>query len=111
MEKHRALCGTQGTASFRQTGLDRDDIMRLPIQTGDAPTRVFLLKAAELEQLASVSNGMISDRGVKNPAKPLAHYLSHRTGLVRLRADYQDPGQAERGIRALLASQQVRPKG
>ena len=110
MEKYRALCGTQGTAKLHQTGLDPDDIVRLPHEAANAPTRVFLLKADELEQLASVSNGMILDRGVKNPAKPLAHYLSRKTGLVRLRADYQDPGQAERGIRALLAAPQGRPQ-
>ncbi len=111
MEKYRALCGTQGTANLHQTGLDSDDIMRLPNHAANAPARVFLLKADELAQLAGVSNGMILDRGVKNPAKPLAYYLARKTGLVRLRADYRDPGQAERGIRALLASQQVRPKG
>jgi transcriptional regulator of acetoin/glycerol metabolism len=111
MEEYRALCGIHGTASLHQTGLDSDDVKRLPIQAANALTRVFLLKADELMHLADVSPGIIVDRGVKNAAKPLTHYFSGKTGLVRLRADYQDPGQAERGIRALLKSTQVSRKG
>jgi hypothetical protein len=111
MEKYRALCGTHGEANLRPTALDSDDVKRLPIQAVNASTRVFLLKADELVRLANVSTGMIKDRGVKNSAKPLAHYFSGKTGLVRLRADYQDPGQTERGIRALLKSTQVPRNG
>jgi transcriptional regulator of acetoin/glycerol metabolism len=111
MEKHQALCAVLGTANLQQTGLDSDDIKRLTIQAATTPTRVFLLKANELAQLASVSTGIIKDRGVKNAAKELAYYFSGKTGLVRLRADYHDPGQAERGIRALLESPQVSRKG
>jgi hypothetical protein len=110
MEKLRALRGTQGAANLRPTGLDPDDVKRLSIQAVNAATRVFLLKADELVQLANDS-GAIKDRGAKNPATPLAHYFSGKTRLVRLRADYRDPGQAERGIRALLESTRVSRKG
>jgi transcriptional regulator of acetoin/glycerol metabolism len=111
MEKHQALCAALGAPDLQQTGLDADAIKRLTIQTAAAPTRVFLLKADELTQLANASTGMITDRGVKNAAKELAYYFSNRTGLVRLLADYHDPGQAERGVRALLQSTQVSRKG
>ena len=104
MEKYRALCGAQGASFLHQTSLDSDDVQRLPSQAANAATRVFLLKADELEKLANASKDMIRDRGSKNPAKPLAHYLPGKAGLVRLRANYEDPGQTERGVRALLKS-------
>lgn len=45
----------------------------------------------------------IGDRGRKNQAKPLAHYVGMRRGPVLVRAPYKDPSQAMRGARALLA--------
>lgn len=111
MEKYRALCCTYGPADFRQTDLDPEGVKRLAIQAVNAPTCLFLLQADELERLAEASSGLITDRGVKNAAKPLAFYFAGRSGLVRLRANYHDPGQAGRGLRALLASTQLPATG
>jgi transcriptional regulator of acetoin/glycerol metabolism len=108
MEKYRALCGITGSGRLHPSSLDGDEVLQLPGLREKRGARVFVLKTNDLALLAAdAPQSGIIDRGIKHPAKPLAHYLSARTGLVRLRADYQDPGQAERGIRALLTSTQT----
>jgi transcriptional regulator with GAF, ATPase, and Fis domain len=111
MDKFRALKGDLGAATFRRCSLTSDEIMSIRNRAASGITCAFLFKVGELEALAAASNGMIVDRGQKLAAKPLAYYLARRTGLVRIRANYRDPGQAERGIRALLSSPAVQPKG
>jgi transcriptional regulator with AAA-type ATPase domain len=111
LEKYRAILFVHGGTALGQSDLSADDILQLRGQTTYTPTRVFLLKVGELELLASACSGAIYDRGRKSIAKPLAYYLGRRTGLVRIRADYQNPGQAERGIHALMKSTGIRPKG
>jgi transcriptional regulator with GAF, ATPase, and Fis domain len=54
--------------------------------------------------ISHVPTNRIGDRGRKNQAKPLAHYVGSRSGPVLVRAPYRDPAQAMRGARALLAS-------
>ena len=56
------------------------------------------------EIINHVPTNRIGDRGRKNQAKPLAHYVGSRSGPVLVRAPYGDPSQAMRGARALLAA-------
>ena len=111
MEKYRAIKSVHGTSGFRRSDLTGDEILRLRGVAIYSPTSIILLKSDDLDQLASACNGVIHDRGRKIAAKPLTYYLGHRTGLVRLRADYHNPGQAERGVRALAESKAILPKG
>ena len=63
----------------------------------------YLIAEIDLSRLQeSLPPGALVDRGAKHRARPLAQYLSRRSGLVALRAGYTDAGQAERGVRALL---------
>jgi transcriptional regulator with GAF, ATPase, and Fis domain len=79
----------------------------LPASTaGGALTgvEVYVMARAELDEfaLAQPGNARIEERGPKSETKSLAEYFAGRGGMFRLRADYSMPGQAERGVRALI---------
>jgi len=107
MESFRALNASREAAAFRHCTLTMDQVFQLKGRLSNLPTCVYALKRRELEQLAVQVGGTIHDRGGKSRPKPLAYYLRHRQGLVRVRTGYRNPGQAERGIRALLASRDI----
>ena len=111
MDNYRALKAIRGATILRQCNLTLDEIIRSRVQVLYTTSSVLVLKVGDLEQLAAACEGAIVDRGKKIPAKPLAYYFARKAGLVRIRADYRNPGQAERGIHALLASPDVLPKG
>ena len=111
MDNYRALKGIRDSAALRQCHLNPEEILQLRGQAAYSPTSAYLLKAGELESLSASCPEIIFDRGRQKRAKHLAYYFSRRAGLVRLRADYHDPGQTERGIRALLASPDIHTKG
>lgn len=76
------------------------------------PVTVFLLRQGDLaDVLASPAGTGFEDRGRKHPARSLFDCFRQRGGSQALRAEYRDPGQAERGLRALLhrASRRARP--
>lgn len=111
MDDYRALKGVRGSAALRQCRLNPDEILQLRRQASYSPTSAYLLKAGELESLSAACGGIMFDRGRQKRAKHLAYYFGRRTGLVRLRADYHNSGQTERGVRALLASSDIQQKG
>jgi len=111
VEKYRTLKMVHGTPVLRRGDLTGDEILRLRSLAIYSPTCVFLFPSGTLEQLASTCDGAIYNRGHKLAAKPLTYYFAHRTGLVRLRAGYHHPGQAERGVCALIESKSILSKG
>lgn len=77
------------------------DLLLLP--SGAAAHSAFVMRNTDLEALLeSVPKGVIIDRGRKHRAKRLGDYLAGRSGLLAIRADYKDAGQAGRGVRSLL---------
>ncbi len=111
MDDYRALKAIRGATILRQCNLTPDEIIQSCVQVLYTTSSVLVLKVGDLEQLAAACDGAMIDRGKKIPAKPLAYYFANKAGLVRIRADYRNPGQAERGIYALLHSPGVLPKG
>lgn len=109
----QALGATRDNPTLTRTALDPAQVLPLPPDPAQyPPTAVFLLPDAALAQLAAaLPPGVMTNRGTKHRAKPLAHYLTGRTGWVCLTAGYCDPGQAERGVRALLAAPGVCARG
>jgi DNA-binding NtrC family response regulator len=107
----RAIKIVYGDDTFLQTHFSQDDILRLRGQLIYSPTTIFVLPAEDMEHLAIACAGAIHDRGRKLPAKPLTYYLANRTGMVLIRTDYRSPGQAERGLRALLQSSNIHTRG
>lgn len=76
------------------------------------PVTAFFLRQGDLEDiLGSPGGGGFEDRGRKHSARSLFNCFRHRGGNQALRAEYRDPGQAERGLRALLhhAARLTRP--
>jgi hypothetical protein len=67
------------------------------------------------EDAAAIAGGIPAsasvERRVKHAKKPLTGCLPARTRLVIVRARYREPGQAERGVRALAGSARFRSWG
>lgn len=99
MQKWRAILGTSAGEQLCRGGLEAGQV---PEVQPDLLT-VVLLSSADLETWGqSAPVGVYRNRGPKNSAKPLSNYLPHHGTCVRLEVGYRDPGQAERGLRALL---------
>ncbi len=79
------------------------ELLLLPDISGATFGSACIMKCDDLDDLLnSVPRGLINDRGQKHPSKRLADYLAGRDGLLAIRTDYKDAGQAARGIRSLL---------
>ena len=101
MAKWSALAATDFQSGLR----------RIQLETGCGPVfrrntmGVIVLKSANIAAwTATLPPGATLDRGRKHAARQLAVYMPENGRCVRLEAGYRDPGQAERGIRALLAA-------
>jgi hypothetical protein len=105
MQTSRALaCRAPGTP-LRRTQLEREFVLGLATSGLARGVEVYVLAHEALDLLAgALPDGAMVDRGVKHRAKALAAYFARRSGLLRVRATYHQPGQAERGIRALVAA-------
>jgi transcriptional regulator with GAF, ATPase, and Fis domain len=69
---------------------------------GEGSSVTFVALTYVDEIINRFPSNKVGDRGRKNQAKPLAHYVGMRRGPVLVRAPYKDPAQAMRGARALL---------
>lgn len=87
-------------------GLQRSHLApgRVPVGRGDAIT-VILATSADLNAWSDAApEGSTIDRGRKHPSKPLSLYLPGNGRCVRLETGYRDPGQTERGVKAMLTA-------
>ncbi len=105
MQRFRVLKTRAADAPLLRAFLESDQVLGMA-SSGLLPGVVaYLIPAQDLEDLAhALPEGVVQDRGVKHPSKALAGYFARRNGVVRLRADYRQAGQAARGVRALLSA-------
>ena len=105
MNPVRALVCRSARADLLRTQLDREAILGMASSGLCRGIAVYVVPQDGLEVLASaLPDGAMVNRGVKHRAKALSEYFARRIGLARVSAGYRHPGQAERGIRALLAT-------
>lgn len=79
------------------------ELLLLPGAVGETSGSACMMKCTDLDELLeAVPRGLMNDRGRKHPSKRLADYLAGRNGLLAIRTDYKDAGQAARGMRSLL---------
>jgi transcriptional regulator of acetoin/glycerol metabolism len=96
--------------TLRQTVLTLERLCAFAAMRPARP-QAFFLTAADLDTVGSLApTGLLVVRGAKHPARPLRSYLAPRgAGLVAIRANYRQAGQAERGARSLLSPAPHKP--
>jgi transcriptional regulator of acetoin/glycerol metabolism len=105
MQSTRAIVCRSAGASLQRTELEPFHVTGLAAGGRPRGAEVYVLEHTALARLAgSLRTGIMADRGAKDDRRGLAHYFAGGDGLRRLSADYSQVGQAERGIRALLAA-------
>ena len=112
MSTWHVLCSGAIAGELARRHLTGDAISRFWKETLDAGGSVLVVSA---EDTTAITSGIPADaaveRRVKHAKKPLTACLPARARLVTVRARYLDPGQAQRGIRALACSARFRSWG
>lgn len=81
-----------------------ETLKRLSQEASCGEAAAFLFTDAELSALAAECGGLIAKCDLKDRRKELAYYFKRSAGIVAVQAGYVLPGQALRGVRAMLRS-------
>ena len=90
--------------SPRRCEVTAETVKRLSQEASCGEAVVLVLADAELSAFAGESGGLVATCVLKDRRKELSHYVARSAGIVAVQAGYVQPGQALRGIRALLVA-------
>jgi hypothetical protein len=112
MSTWHVLCSGAIAGELARRDLTVDAVAEFWEETLGAGSAVLVISTEDAAAIASgIPAGTSVERRVKHAKKPLTGCLPARARLVVVRTPYHNPGQAERGVRALACSARFRSWG